>query len=83
MVNCISCDRCKEQYVGETEKTLAQRFTQHRGYVMNKKLDQATREHFNKPGHNFSDMTITVLEKIKADDPQMRKTRENLYIKKH
>ena len=82
VVYCISCDRCPQQYLGETEKTLSQRFAQHRGYVRNNKLDKATGHHFNGPGHSLSDMKVTVLEKLHSKDPQMRKTRESHYIKK-
>ena len=82
LVYCISCDKCPEQYVGETEKTLAVRFAQHRGYARNKKLDKATGHHFNLPGHSMANMKVTVLEKVKSNDPQMRKTRESLKIKK-
>ena len=42
IIYCLSCNKCSEQYIGETEQTLSQRFGQHRGYVRNKKLDQAT-----------------------------------------
>ena len=76
LIYCINCDKCREQYIGETEKTLSQRFAQHRGYVRNKDLDKATGSHFNQPGHQMSDMKVTILEKIYSDDPQMRKTRE-------
>ena len=82
LVYCVSCDKCPDQYVGETEKTLAIRFTQHRGYVRNEKLDTATGTHFNLPGHSLSNMKVTILEKIKSNEPMMRKTRESYYIKK-
>ena len=82
LIYCLSCDKCQEQYIGETEKTLSQRFAQHRGYVNTKKLDKATGAHFNKPGHNISHMKITIIEKVHSDDPQMRKTRESHFIKK-
>ena len=82
VVYCLSCDRCQEQYVGETEKSLAQRFGQHRGYVRNKNLDKATGQHFNQPGHSMADMRIMVMEKVHSKDPQMRKTRESFYINK-
>ena len=65
--------------MGETEKTLAVRFAKHRGYVRNKKLDKATGHHFNLPGHSMANMKVTVLEKVKTNDPQ---TRESLKIKK-
>ena len=82
VVYCLSCDKCQEQYVGETEKSLNQRFSQHRGYVNTKKLDQATGHHFNLPGHSLSDMRISVIEKVYSKDPQMRKTRESFFINK-
>ena len=50
------------------ERTLALRNNEHRGYVRNEKLDKATGEHFNLPGHNMSDIKITVLEKVKSDE---------------
>ena len=80
LVYCISCDRFPEQYVGATQKTLAQRFCQHRGYLRNSKLDQLTGRHFDLPGHSMANMKVTIIEKIHSNDPQMRKTRERLYI---
>ena len=68
--------------MGETEKTLGVRFGQHRGYVRNKKIEKATGYHFNQPGHSISDMRISVMEKVWADDPFMREERETHYIKK-
>ena len=59
LVYCISCNKCEEQYVGETEKTLAVRFSQHRGYARNGKLDKATGHHFNLPGHSLANMKVT------------------------
>ena len=56
VVYCLTCSKCKEQYIGETEKTLAIRFGQHRGYVRNKDLQKATGAHFNKTGHQMVDM---------------------------
>ena len=49
---------------------------------MNKQLEKATGEHFNQPGHQMSDMKITILEKLKLDDSFMRKTSESYFIKK-
>ena len=58
------------------------RFRQHRGYVRNKEVEKSTGEHFNKPGHQMADMRITVLEKLKSSDAQLRKTRESFYIQR-
>ena len=60
----------------------SQRFGQHRGYVRNKELDNATGAHFNLPGHTIADMKVTIVEKISSDDPQMRKIRESYFIQK-
>ena len=82
VIYCINCNKCKEQYIGETEKTLSIRFSQHRGYVNCHKVEKATGEHFNQPGHKLNNMNVTILEKVYSNDPFMRKTRESHYIKK-
>jgi hypothetical protein len=82
LVYCINCDRCCEQYIGETTKTLAQRFSQHRGYVRNKGLTKATGAHFNLPGHTIADMKVTIVEKISSDDPKLREIRESQFYGK-
>ena len=56
LVYCINCDKCHEQYVGETGQTLSQRFSQHRGYMRNDKLDKDTGAHVNPPGHTMADI---------------------------
>ena len=70
------------QYVGETDRTLQSRFSEHRGYVTNNKLQKATGEHFNQRGHTLADMQVTILEKIYSTDGMVRKEREAMYIKK-
>ena len=46
------------QYIGESEKSLATRFGQHKRYVKNWKFDKATDAHFK--GYCLSDMQITL-----------------------
>jgi hypothetical protein len=58
------------------------RFAEHRGYANNRDESQATREHFNSPGHSLSDMTITIIEKVKSNDDLYRKEREKHFIQK-
>ena len=36
---CITCKKCNVQYIGESERTLQDRFSEHKGYVVNKKLN--------------------------------------------
>ena len=80
IVYIIQCTKCQQQYIGETEHTLRERFLQHRGYVRRKENDRSTGHHFNLPGHNMSHMTISVLERINSSDPQIRETRESYWI---
>ena len=47
VIYCIHCKKCAIQYIGETDRFLQDRFSEHKGYVNNKKLNKATGEHFN------------------------------------
>ena len=69
MVHCILCPKCRFQYIGESERSLQDRFSEHKGYVVNKHLNKATGEHFN-------------LEKIYSQDEMVRKERETMFIRK-
>ena len=82
IVYCITCIKCKMQYVGESERSLKERFNEHRGYVMNKHLSKSTGCHFNLPGHKVSDMRVAIIEKVHDSDPLVRKQREELFIQK-
>ena len=79
---CISCDRCTVQYIGETERSLQERFSEHKGYAINQKTSKTTGEHFSQKGHKVSDMRVTVLEKVFSSDPAVRKERERYFIVK-
>ena len=83
--NCIymlGCKQCPQQYIGETERSIKERFLEHKGYVSNKMLTKATGAHFNQRGHSISDMQITIIEKVFNPDPQFRKQRERMFINK-
>ena len=56
VIYCITCKKCKMQYIGETERTLVERFSEHLGYVHNEHVNQATGWHFHLKGHSVSDM---------------------------
>ena len=76
-------ENCKEKYyIGETKNLLRFRLAQHKGYIVNKKLDTATGAHFNLPGHSVSDLSVTVLERVKRNDTMYRKEREKYLINK-
>ena len=79
IVYCIECQKCSVQYIGETQRSLQDRIAEHRGYIMNQHRTKATGEHFNLPGHQLSDMRVTVLEKIR-NNTLFRKQREQMWI---
>ena len=80
IVYIVGCKKCNNQYIGQTYKSLEDRFKQHLGYVVNN--TQATGQHFNSPGHNSSHMTISVLEKVHQISKLHREQRESHWIER-
>ena len=70
------------QYIGESKRRIRERFLDLKGYVLQRKLDQATGFHFNQPGHTIANMTISVLERVKYNDTFYRREREKYLINK-
>ena len=84
IVYMIECNlpNCKQRYIGESERSLKDRISEHIGYVRTQKLEKTTGEHFNKPGHTSANLRATILEKIHSDDIFYRKEREKYHIRK-
>ena len=84
-VYLIQCEkeRCQQKYIGYTHQEFRERMCQHLGYVRNKLLNKATGQHFNLPGHSKNDMKFTILEKVKSNDPLLRKRKRKLHIRKN
>ena len=82
IIYCISCIKCREQYIGTSERTLQKRFSEHRDYVKNEHLNKATGWHFNKKGHSVADMTVSIVEKVYSSNESLRLERESHYINK-
>ena len=78
LVYAISCGaaRCGLQYIGQTSKSLKERLRQHLGYI--DRNMEATGRHFNLPGHNKSDLKITVVEKIHDREVWVREEIESM-----
>ena len=70
------------QYIGESERSIQERFSEHKTYVASNQFSKATGAHFNLPGHSISEMRIVILEKVHSLEPLVRKEREELYIRK-
>ena len=81
MIEC-NLTKCNHKYVGESERSLKDRISEHIGYIKTKNMDKTTGMHFNKPGHSLANMTATVLEKVKSNDIYYRKERETYIIRK-
>ena len=80
IVYIIECKKCGDQYIGQTFKSLRGQILNHLGYARRKEVNKATGNHFNLPGHKFSEMTISVLEKVKEVDTSYRECRESHHI---
>ena len=78
-IKCLK-QGCFQEYIGQTGRTLAIRVGEHLGYVRNKTNDP-TGVHFNLPGHNLSDMEVSVLEKVFTNSKIYREQRESLWIR--
>ena len=82
LIYMIECSKCKDRYIGETKRSLKERLSDHRGYVTKGNLETATGRHFNKPGHDLSNLKIVIIEKQKTEDDNYRKEREKYFINK-
>ena len=62
----------------------AERFGEHRGYVIRKELDQVCGEHFNQSSHKYEDMLPVIIEEIfPKNDSFLRLRREKYWINQY
>ena len=81
MIKCTK-EGCKENiYIGETKRIMKFRIDEHKGYIVNKRIEQATGAHFNLPGHSINNLSVTILERSRSNDELYRKEREKRHIK--
>lgn len=59
----ITCSLCKKQYVGQTQRKLSERLTDHRSNVLTRK-NTPIGNHFNLPGHSIKNILITPIHEI-------------------
>ena len=81
LIQCTK-ERCNLKYIGESERELKDRISEHVGYIRTNKISEATGEHFNLKGHSLSHMKVTILEKVKSQDELYRKERESFHIRR-
>ena len=58
LVYCISCRRCPAVYIGETGRTLRQRFGEHLRSIKKNLPGFPVVEHFNSAGHSMDDAFV-------------------------
>ncbi|XP_078364096.1 uncharacterized protein LOC144648396 [Oculina patagonica] len=58
IVYCISCRRCSRLYIGETGRSLRERFGEHLRSVEKNTPSFPVAEHFNSPSHTLSDIEV-------------------------
>ena len=79
----IECKKCNKQYIGETKRTLRERFWEHRQATNNPlhvNAAAAVPSHFNLPGHSITDMGLIPLELQPTPSASRRKAREAYLI---
>ena len=80
VIYCITCKKCHDQYIGETEQELHSR---QRGHLSDIRLNVSGLpyvDHFQICG--IENYTITAVEKVRRNDVDTRRSREVFY-KKH
>jgi len=65
VIYLITCNHCNKQYVGETQRQLCERVTDHRSNILTKK-NTPIANHFNLPEHSILNLTITPIDTISA-----------------
>ena len=77
LVYCITCSRCKLQYIGETGRRLKDRIREHIGYTRDLNTSTQTGIHFRIPGHT---MQVSILNIFNERQPHQRKVNEERCI---
>ena len=75
---CRACD--KTVHVGETNRRLKDRITEHRSSISTKK-EFSVAIHFNSDGHCLKDMQVIGIERSSMKKDIYRREREKLWMK--
>ena len=78
----ITCTKCPNfVYIGETGRSIRQRFSEHHRDACNKDESKPCGKHFNLPGHSETNMLAIAIEQVMPkNDTLLRKRRENHWI---
>ena len=89
LVSRVRCRRAAmrqmKHCIGETKRSLSERFTEHRQATNNSdhaSASAAVPTHFNLPSHSVKDMLLIPLELQVTNNPSRRKAREAYFIQR-
>lgn len=71
IVYCLTCKKCKKQYIGESSQTLNKRI---RGHIssINTKKDTPVAHHFNQPDHTKNDIIVSIVDRATGKNERLR-----------
>ena len=75
----IECNKCKLQYVGETENALHihVRMNGHWSDVKNRRLEKPVAKHFNLLNHSLEDLSVFIIKEIHSGNTGFHKAKES------
>lgn len=79
VVYCVTCKKCRDQYIGETDQELHARQRGHLSDIRTNKQGIPYVEHFRVCG--IENYTITCVEQVRQNSSDIRKARETFYKK--
>ena len=79
VIYCVTCQKCKEQYIGETEQEIHERQRGHLSDIKKNVPGLPYVVHFKNCG--VEHYTITGVEKVRKNCKETRKGREKFYKK--
>jgi hypothetical protein len=77
VVYCITCNICGIKYIGETIRSLKERFLEHRRNIINKKMKSHLIDHFNQPGHSHENLQIQILHQFEESNADCKQKLTN------
>ena len=79
VIYCLTCKKCHDQYIGETDQELHARQRGHLSDIRSNKQGLPYVDHFRKCG--IEHYTITCVEQVRQNSSDIRKSREAFYKK--
>ena len=76
----IECNKCKLQYVRETENALHIQMNGHRSDIKHQHLEKPVARHFNLVNQSLEDLSIFVTEVIHREDAGFPEAKESYWI---